>query len=428
MVRSAVRLGGDGETVVEDGLAVKSLSLEHVGDEDAVARFVREVRLLDEELDHPNVMPVIARNLSATPPWFVMPYAESNLADELQGGRAGERDWVIETFAAILEGMAHAHDHGVLHRDLKPPNVLFCDGVPKVADFGLGKRLDPEATKLTKTDMWMGTEPYMAPEQFADAKRVGPPADVYALGKVLWEMLTGRQPDVLHVDISAVPRDFQFFIEKCTRREPAQRFATAGEALASFQIFTIGADVLDPPMEATENLVAAWADATTDTAQRKIVGRLDEHLSRNSSEEELFFKVIPRLPDGLIDQYMDDHAAAFNAMLHTYDRHISGGLPFSYCDTVARFYRRVFDRARDLKIQRLILTRLIAMGASHNRWTVGDITGALLSEIRDVSEAMMAAEVIDNDPAHAAWFWDPWIKDKPLMRPIADAFQRINPR
>lgn len=165
--------------------------------------------------------------------------------------------------------MAHAHDHGVLHRDLKPPNVLFCGGVPKVADFGLGKRLDPEATKLTKTDMWMGTEPYMAPEQFADAKRVEPPADVYALGKVLWEMLTGRQPDVLHVDISAVPRDFRFFIEKCTRREPAERFGSAGEALATFRMFTVGNDVLDPPMEATEKLVAEWAAAAE---------RLPQHL------------------------------------------------------------------------------------------------------------------------------------------------------
>lgn len=426
VVRSATRISEQGQAGVDERLAVKSLNVEHLDDEDAVARFVREVRLLDEELDHPNVMPVIARNLSASPPWFVMPYAESNLADELEAGRAGERDWVVETFAAILEGMAHAHAHGVLHRDLKPPNVLFCGGIPKVADFGLGKRLDANATKLTKTDMWMGTEPYMSPEQFADAKRVGPPADVYALGKVLWEMLTGRVPDVLHVDLTAVPRDFQFFIEKCTRRDPDERFADAAETLTTFRMFAVGADVLDPPMEAIEKLVAEWADATNTAQKRKIVRRLDEHLARNASEEELYFKVIPRLPDSLIDVYMDELHAAFNTMLHAYDRHISGGLPFSYCDTVARFYSRLFHRADDLDMRRLILARLIAMGASHNRWSVGEITGVLLSKIRGVSDAMMAAEVIDADPGHAQWFWDPWIKDKPLMRPIADAFERIN--
>lgn len=187
LVRSATRMSEDGATVVEDGLAVKSLNVEHLADEDAVARFVREVRLLDEELDHANVMPVIARNLSASPPWFVMPYAESNLANELEAGRAGERDWVIEAFAGTLEGMAHAHDHGVLHRDLKPPNVLFCGGVPKVADFGLGKRLDPEATKLTKTDMWMGTEPYMAPSSSPTQSASGRPPT-----STRWERCSGR--------------------------------------------------------------------------------------------------------------------------------------------------------------------------------------------------------------------------------------------
>ena len=179
-------------------------------------------------------------------------------------------------------------------------------------------------------------------------------------------------------------------------------------------------------MEATEKLVAEWAAATTDSQRAKIVHRLDEHLSRNASEEELYFKVVPRLPDSLIDLYMDDLGASFNTMLHIYDRHISGGLPFSYCDTVARFYSRLFDRADDVDMQRLILSRLIAMGASHNRWTVGEITGALLSRIRDVSDAMVAAEVIDADPHHAQWFWDPWIKGKPLMRPIAEAFARVN--
>jgi len=239
-------------------------------------------------------------------------------------------------------------------------------------------------------------------------------------------MLTGRQPDVLHVDLNAVPRDFRFFIEKCTRRDPSERFASAGEALTTFRMFTVGTDVLDPPMEATEKLVAEWADATTDLQRRKIVHRLDEHLARNASEEELYFKVVPRLPDLLIDLYMDDLGTPFNTVLHTYDRHISGGLPFSYCDTVARFYSRLFDRADDLDMKRLILTRLIAMGASHNRWTVGEITGALLSKIRDISDAMMAAEVIDADPGHAQWFWDPWIKGKPLMRPLAEAFARVN--
>jgi serine/threonine protein kinase len=252
------------ETVVDDGLAVKFLGEEWLDDDEARIRFVREVRLLDDELDHANVMGVVGRNLSASPPWFVMPLAESTLEQELDQ-HAGDREWVTHTFAQILEGVAHAHDRDqpILHRDLKPQNVLFCGEVPKISDFGLGKRLDPEATTLTKTAMWMGTEPYMAPEQFQDAKRVGPPADVYALGKILWQMLTGRVPEILYVELDAVPREFRFFIEKCCRRDPGERYRSAVEAAAAFSVFRASPETVDPPLETRPVLSSSVVSTTT---------------------------------------------------------------------------------------------------------------------------------------------------------------------
>jgi serine/threonine protein kinase len=395
-----------------------------MNDDDAVGRFVLEVRLLAEELDHPNVMPVIASRLEGDRLWFIMPRAETNLADELDAGHAGEREWVTDVFEAILEGMSHAHERDVLHRDLKPPNVLFCGGTVKVSDFGLGKRLDPDATKRTKSATWMGTEPYMAPEQFADAKRAGKPADVYALGKMLWEMLAGREPDVLHVELNAVPGDFRYFIDKCTRRDPDERFAHAGEALVSFRLLVTSDEVLDPPLEAAEKRITEWEDADGEPARVRALERLDQHLARNAGDDDLYIKVVPRLPRPLVEAYIDQLDEAFVVLLRTYDGYISGNLPFAYCDDVARFYVRVFRATESVELQRLTLARLIEMGASHNRWRVGELTGALLSEIRDVSQAMVVAEVIDADSFHAAWFWDPWIKDRQIMRPIAEAFRR----
>jgi serine/threonine protein kinase len=424
VVRRASRLDDDGN-VVDTDLAAKFL--DDVDDEDAAARFVREVRLLHEELDHENIVPILGRNLKANPPWFVMPLAESNLADELAGGRAGDRDWVVHVFTGILEGMAHAHEREepVLHRDLKPPNVLFCKGVPKVADFGLGKRLSAQATTLTKTATYMGTEPYMAPEQFSDAKRVGTEADVYALGKVLWEMLTGQEPDILYVDLDAVPSEFRFFIEKCCRRDPAGRFHNAAEALASFSLFATTPGLVDPPFEAAEKLVAEWTETDDPNARLGVLHRIDEHFKRNADEEELFFKVVPRLPEDLVDTFSRDLPDEFVAMLRLYDGHIVGGLPFSYCDVVANFYSRLFRATDDLELGRLLLARVITMGASHNRWYVGEVVGRLLADIDDVSTAMMAAEVVEQDAYHAAWFWDPWVKRQQLMRPIAEGFERV---
>jgi eukaryotic-like serine/threonine-protein kinase len=426
VVREAERLADDGLAVAEDRLAVKILAEHHLEDREAVARFRREVRLLERELNHLNIIEVVATDLEASPPYFIMPLAESNLDKELRQGHAGDEAWIVPVFTAVLEGMAHAHERDipVVHRDLKPLNVLFVQGVPKITDFGLGKPVDPEGTKLTRTDIGLGTQPYMAPEQFHQAREVGPAADVYALGKVLWEMLTGQEPEVLHVAPEVVPARYRYFIEKCCRRQPGERFASAQEALAVFTNQLVNPRSIDPPIEGAEKLVAEWEKASGGE-RLEVVRRLDEHLQRNGSEFELFFQVVPQLPAELVDLYLSELPAAFASMLRTYDRHVSGSLPFTYCDLLARFYRRVFERTDDLELQRLSMTRLLEVGASHNRWYVGEQVAELLAELREPSTTLLAADVIEQHPDAARWFWDPWVRGKSLPAPVRDAFDRI---
>jgi serine/threonine protein kinase len=423
IVRKTAEIKSDKRTGRTD-LAAKFLSEDMVEDEEAHSRFIREVRLLDDDLGHENIIEVVGRNLSASPPWFVMPLAEANLEQAMEEGSWGNSEWVVEIFAQILEGMAHAHDREIpiLHRDLKPKNILLCDGVPKISDFGLGKRMDPNSTGLTKTAMWMGTEPYMAPEQFQDAKRVGPEADVYALGKILCQMLTGKEPEVLYVDLDDVPKEFRFFIEKCCRRDPMSRYRNAAEAAAAFAIFTKGSEMLYPPLEEIERIIAEWTEAENAEDREELVRRLDELLIANGRDEELYFRMVPRIPEQLIDQYMDLSPEAFKTMLNTYDGHIVGGLPFSYCDVVADFYARLFKRSIDLELKRTLISRLIKMGPSHNRWYVGEVVASLLGEVSDLSTAMMIAEEVNEDPESAAWFWDPWVRAIRLERPLRDAF------
>ena len=142
-----------------------------------------------------------------------------------------------------------AHDAGIVHRDLKPSNVLFtADGTPKITDFGLAKRLDSDS-RQTETGQIMGTPSYMAPEQARGHTRdVGPAADVYALGAILYEMLTGRPPfkgetpmETVRqvIDDEPVPpsrlvpkvaRDLETICLKCLNKEPPRRYASAGRA------------------------------------------------------------------------------------------------------------------------------------------------------------------------------------------------------
>jgi WD40 repeat protein len=197
-------------------------------------------------LQHQNLVQIFEIGEFERHPYFSMELVDGgNLADKINGRPQPFRESaeLVETLARV---MLAVHKHGIIHRDLKPANVLLTtDGVPKVTDFGLVKRLDDQ-TSPTGTDQALGTPSYMAPEQ-ADAriKEIGPATDVYALGAILYEMLTGRPPFtgdtpleiVLQViqnpPISpkrlqpSVPVDLETICLKCLEKNAAKRYASA---------------------------------------------------------------------------------------------------------------------------------------------------------------------------------------------------------
>jgi serine/threonine protein kinase len=171
----------------------------HAGAAD-LARFRAEAQAV-ARLQHPHIVQVFEVGEQHGLPFFSLEYVEGgSLAGKLDG-----TPWATAKAARLVEMVASAmecaHQQGILHRDLKPANVLLtADGQPKITDFGLAKRLaspgcQPGEGSLTQSGAILGTPSYMAPEQ-ADSKRheVGKPADVYALGAILYELLTGRPP------------------------------------------------------------------------------------------------------------------------------------------------------------------------------------------------------------------------------------------
>ncbi len=167
------------------------LHADHAGPE-ARARFTAEAEAV-ARLQHPNIVQIFEVGEVGGLPYFSLEFCPGGSLDRKLGGTplpASEAAALAETLAHAVEV---AHRANVVHRDLKPANVLLsAEGQPKVTDFGLAKKLDVQGQ--TQTGAVMGTPSYMAPEQAGGHKDVGPAADIYALGAILYELLTGRPP------------------------------------------------------------------------------------------------------------------------------------------------------------------------------------------------------------------------------------------
>jgi serine/threonine protein kinase len=232
----------------------------HAGQTD-LARFKGEAEAL-ARLQHPNIVQIFETGEAGGFPFLSLEFvAGGSLAARLDG-----TPWPPAEAARLVEDLAGAvhaaHQRGIVHRDLKPGNVLLTeDGMPKITDFGLAKRLDRE-TARTQSGAILGIPSYMAPEQ-AEGKRaeVGPAADVYTLGAILYELLTGQPPfqaetpleTVLRVIADepvpprrlcvGVPRDLQAVCMKCLAKDPRQRYASAALLAADLRRFMEGKPV-----------------------------------------------------------------------------------------------------------------------------------------------------------------------------------------
>jgi WD40 repeat protein/serine/threonine protein kinase len=229
-------------------------------------RFRREAEAV-AALRHPNLVQVYDAGDWAGRPYFTMELIEGgSLAQRLAGTPQPARQ-AAELLATLAEAMQTAHQGGIVHRDLKPANILLTtDGTPKIADFGLARRLEGGAG-LTQTGAVVGTPSYMAPEQArGDKNTIGPGTDVYALGAILYEMLTGRPPFRAETAAAtlqqvvadepvaprrlnpSVPRDLETVSLMCLRKEPARRYASAAELSADLQRFLRHEPILAKPI------------------------------------------------------------------------------------------------------------------------------------------------------------------------------------
>jgi eukaryotic-like serine/threonine-protein kinase len=231
----------------------------------AAVRFLGEAEAV-ARLQHPGIVQIHAIGEADGLPFFELEYVPGGSLDRTLNGTPWPARRAATLVEALTRAVVEAHRLGIVHRDLKPGNILIAtDGMPKVADFGLAKSLNV-ASGLTATGSIMGTPSYMAPEQAeGKAKLVGPLADVYALGAILYELLTGRPPfrgatvletleQVKHAEpvppsrlVPGLPRDIETIALKCLQKEAAKRYDSAAALAEDLRRFQSGEPIRARP-------------------------------------------------------------------------------------------------------------------------------------------------------------------------------------
>lgn len=234
-------------------VAVKMMLSGQYASDAEIGRFEAEAHAA-ARLDHPNIVPIYEVGESDGHRFFSMAFVEGEALDQQLSRGAMPSRKAAELLVKLSEAVVYAHERGIVHRDLKPANVMIDQkGEPRVTDFGLAKRLDG-GTQLTATGQTLGTPSYMAPEQAAGkADAVGPAADIYALGAILYAAITAEPPFMSDSPMTtmmmvlerepAAPRtldqsvdsDLEAICLKCLEKKPEDRYASASDFAADLR-------------------------------------------------------------------------------------------------------------------------------------------------------------------------------------------------
>ena len=234
-------------------VAIKVLPSQLAESKEFATRFHQEARII-ASLEHPHILPVFDYGESDGVTYFVMRYLDAGtLKDRMVEGRPLPLNEIDKLFTQLADALSYAHSRGIVHRDLKPANALIDSrGNVFLTDFGIAKLLESASPRLTQTDAIMGTPAYISPEQ-AQAQPVDQRSDIYSLGIILYEMVTGSVPFVAETPLAVlfkhisdplpppssvkpdIPPAIEQVILKALAKDPEDRFATSAEFLAAWK-------------------------------------------------------------------------------------------------------------------------------------------------------------------------------------------------
>ena len=237
---------------MDRNVAIKVLPSQLADSKEFTQRFQQEARII-ARLEHAHILPVFDYGESEGIAYFVMRYLDAGtLKNKMESGHLPLRE-IDRIFTQLADALGYAHSQGVVHRDLKPANALIdAQGSLFLTDFGIAKILESASPRLTQTDAIMGTPAYISPEQ-AQAQKVDQRSDIYSLGIILYEMVTGRVPFTADTPLAVIlkhvsdplplpssikpdiPEAIEQVILKALAKNPNDRYATTGEFISAWK-------------------------------------------------------------------------------------------------------------------------------------------------------------------------------------------------
>jgi len=332
-------------------VAIKRLKPEHYQNADYVHRFCREVEILQQLANHPNVINLLDYSLSPELYAYVMPQAATNLQKYIERkNNSLETKYRLLIFEKILDAIQYAHQNNILHRDISPNNVLLFDNAGrmdiKVSDFGLGKSIDSYSALTHSSISSYGHFYYVAPEQREKLKSATFKSDIYSLGKLLNFILSGRIPEVIHSS------DFTPVIRMATEYEPENRYSSIDEFCIEYRrLRDLVTSAALPIKIELEKLVNSrqmdW--------QRVHRSLIFEHQENDVYEDYLEPALLLLSNKGALEEYyqvlgrsLGQFVAKFAQKIHDLP---SVGWPFSAKDDFGLLFQRIYILAKEPEIK-----------------------------------------------------------------------------
>lgn len=368
-----------------------------VEDQDSIKRFQREVRILSK-LSHPRIVRIEAAHVDSKPYWFVMPLYKHSLR-EVAPSLVGDRRRVAGIFESMLEGMEYAHEQGVIHRDLKPENILIGDDEATViSDFGLGRAFDAATSRATQTGAWVGTLGYMAPEQIGNAAHADTRSDIFSLGRILYELLTGEPPSAIQ-DANKLPVGLAAVVQRCTKTNPDERFQSVRDLRSAFVLVAISR-VKPSAGDELKQLVGQLAAQHFTTEEQAT--NLANLVAQCQEEPDLLHEAAVALPQ-IAFTTLERTSPEIAKVLATQFSQvaISQSWPFDYTDAIGATCVRIFGATSDPEIKALMVATALNVGSSHNRYYVMDVAAGLISQVQEDAVALAVAHALKS---LSGWF------------------------